>query len=144
MKEIEYIIQEPQHHAYIIFGTHELKEPCKSSDGLLYTMQTDKELTVDQVRELQEYAVQTTGDETRKVLLYAQGITTQAQNALLKILEETQQGVFFFICLPSGVKVLDTLASRCYVIESREKKSKLSEHFTQFIKKNAKREIGYD
>ena len=60
----------------------------------------------------------------RRVVVSAPGISHQAQNALLKMLEDAQDGVSFFFCLPSGTEVLDTLLSRCYLVEEKEQGTK--------------------
>ena len=112
--DYEYI-QNPRHHAYIIFGDLPKDLRSKEQEGL-YVIQIERDMSVDNVRQLNEYASQTT-DSLRRIVISTPSITFQAQNALLKVFEETHQGVCFFIHLPPGVRIIDTLASRCFIIE---------------------------
>ncbi len=129
----EDICERPQHHAYIIFGT--VPEHVETNvHEERYVIRIGKHLSVEDVRWLHEYAHHSTDAPMRRVILEATGASVQAQNALLKILEEMQQGVYFFIVFPPGTAVLETLLSRCYVVENNgEDGNALSEHFTEFI-----------
>ena len=125
-------IDNPSHHAYIIFGAIPDDMQTSERNGL-YVMRLDRGLSVDDVRLLSEYAVQS-ADSVRKVVVSVPAVSFQAQHALLKLLEETRQNARFFIYLPRGSRVLETLLSRCYVIEeSAGGRACMSEHGTAFI-----------
>lgn len=47
----------------------------------------------------------------------AHKLTNEAQNALLKVLEEPPQHVFFFLCTTDSQKLLKTIHSRCVTFE---------------------------
>ena len=138
--EIQHIIKQPQHHAYIVFG-YTPAEMCVERCEGLFVIETEKGLGVDEVRELQQYAFQSADVQERKIVLGVPSITHQAQNALLKMMEEAGQGFYFFLCLPQGTDVLGTLLSRCYIIDrdgvGLDLRSQ-SEHFAEFIAASAK------
>lgn len=48
-------------------------------------------------------------------------ITTEAQNALLKVLEEPTEGTYFFVVVPSAAALLPTLRSRLRFVEYKTK-----------------------
>ena len=139
---IEQIITQPQHHAYIAFGyTPEELHAMKRCEGL-YVIQTDTALGVDEVRELHEYAFQRADAEERKIVLSTPNISFQAQNALLKLMEETGEGTYFFLCVPQGTEILNTLLSRCYLIDKGVAHAHaLSEQFEAFIAATAKERL---
>lgn len=132
---IERVIKEPQHHAYIVFGYTPGELGVEQCDGV-FVLETEKGLGVDEVRELQQYAFQSADAQERKIVLSAPGVSHQAQNALLKMMEEAGGGIYIFLCLPQGTDVLNTLLSRCYIVSRSDFGSvseNQSEHFTMFI-----------
>ena len=122
----------PTHHVYLIFGTmpEELKTDATTDT---YSIRFGRQLRVEDVRWLHEYAHQSVDTPMRRVVIETAGMTTQAQNALLKLFEELQQGVYFFLFLPSGSSVLATLRSRCFIIDAGDDQHTLSETFESFI-----------
>jgi len=61
-----------------------------------------------------------TAESGRKYILISAGkITTEAQNALLKVFEEPTPGTHFFVILPTLQNILPTLRSRVYVFSAR-------------------------
>ena len=140
---IQHIIASPQHHAYIVFGYMPNELGVEQSEGV-FVVETEKNLSIDEVRELQQYAFQSSDVHERKIVLCASGVSHQAQNALLKVMEEVGDGTYFFLCLPQGTDVLGTLLSRCYVVHRSTIDSELphqSEHFTTFINASAKERL---
>lgn len=137
---IRHIITEPQHHAYLVFGYVPEDLVVEQHDGV-FVISMEKGLGVDEVRELQQYAFQSADARDRKIVLSASGISHQAQNALLKVMEEAGDGTYFFLCLPQGTDVLSTLLSRCYLITRSDTGSASehhSEHFAAFVTASAK------
>ena len=136
--QAQHIIKEPQHHAYIVFG-YTPEELCTERSEGLFIIETEKGLGVDEVRELQQYAFQSSEAVERKIVLSTPGITHQAQNALLKMMEEAEQGTYFFLCLPQGTDILGTLLSRCYIVSKDSAETgNQSEQFATFITASAK------
>ena len=81
-------------------------------------------IKVDQVREIKEQAALMPNDSDRSVfvLLDAQNMNTQAQNALLKIFEEPSSSSFI-LTVPSKSGLLETIVSRgsIYSLSSEHK-----------------------
>ena len=77
-----------------------------------------KEIVVDQVRELAMDAPVLPNEAERKVYIIedADRMNLNAQNAALKLLEEPPQGVIFLLCVENPGLMLETVRSRCAVI----------------------------
>lgn len=71
-------------------------------------------LRVDEIRRIRAEAFVRPNEADRKVylLLESQEMTEQAQNALLKVLEEPPSGVLFLLTAPSSSLLLHTIRSR--------------------------------
>lgn len=88
---------------------------------------------VDEVREVIAEVNKKPYEGERKVIILYEGnkLTTQAQNALLKTIEEPPTGVFIIILCESSELMLDTIKSRCQI----HKLSPLTkEEILEFIK----------
>ncbi len=76
----------------------------------------------------------------------AQLLTTQAQNALLKVLEEPPDHTIIVLSSNSKETLLPTIISRCQIIELEEKKEKLSDgemqELTELIENLPKMPVG--
>lgn len=84
---------------------------------------------------------------TKAVILQdAQLLTTQAQNALLKVLEEPPDHTIIILSCRSKESLLPTIISRCQIIDLMDERQKLSDQetkdLTQFIKNFAKMPVG--
>ena len=77
-----------------------------------------KSVTVDRIRELRRQAFIKPHISERRVFFISDcgSMNEQAQNALLKILEEPPQGVIFILAAPSKTVLLDTVISRCVIL----------------------------
>lgn len=77
-----------------------------------------KNLTVGQIRELRADAFVKPHSADRRVFIIdgAHRMNEQAQNALLKVLEEPPRGVVFILITPSKTFLLDTIVSRCVLL----------------------------
>lgn len=67
---------------------------------------------IDEARELRERAQLSALGDRRAFVIFAPHMTTDAQNALLKTLEEPPVDAFFFIIVPAPETLLSTLRSR--------------------------------
>ncbi len=74
-----------------------------------------KNITVDRVRTLRADAFVKPHMASHRVFIIdgADRMNTQAQNALLKVLEEPPSGVIFILITPSRTALLETIVSRC-------------------------------
>ena len=72
---------------------------------------------VDEVRELIVEVSKKPFEGNKKVIIVHEGnkLTIQAQNALLKTIEEPPSGVFIIILCESLEQILDTIKSRCQI-----------------------------
>ena len=71
--------------------------------------------------------------ETQTLVVRTDFITHEAQNALLKILEEPPVSTKFIFILLEGFQVLPTLASRFFEVRLGSDSSSLTEEFEQFL-----------
>lgn len=73
-----------------------------------------KNMNVDAVREIRASASVRPNEAERKVYILAdaQNMTVQAQNALLKVLEEPPKGVIFILTCDNHSRLLETIVSR--------------------------------
>ena len=79
---------------------------------------TQKSLNVAAVRALREDAAVLPNEAARKVIILADAdpMNPQAQNALLKILEEPPAYMLFILTVESRAKMLPTVQSRCITV----------------------------
>ncbi len=98
-----------QHHAYYIEGPLSLYETYKQHLKPFWT-RTFERFGIDEARELSTLAGLKNFDESI-FLLGISSITTEAQQALLKLFEEPQEGTTFVLLVPHGA-LLPTLRSR--------------------------------
>ncbi len=81
-----------------------------------------KTISVDKVREIKLSAYITPHESKRKVYFIpeAQRLRPEAQNALLKLIEEPPEAAYFIMTTPSRSNLLETVISRSAVIPMRE------------------------
>lgn len=108
-------------HSFLIAGTADAVEPLlthleregidvrDSSD--LY-VRTYSFFGVEEARELRDRAQLAAHGAHRVFVIAAPSMTSEAQNALLKTLEEPPMGTLFFIIVPSPAALLPTVRSR--------------------------------
>ncbi len=120
------------HHAYLFEGTGHVIVPqllvqIESTLGISTKGNPDfshdkfEAFTIDDARQLRERqstkSFEREGDSGRKIfIIETAAITGEAQNALLKILEEPTAGSHFFIVVPSRWLVLPTVRSRMQIV----------------------------
>ena len=81
------------------------------------TSKTSTGIYIEDVRNLQEM-VRTAKRGIRTIIIIndAAKLTVQAQNALLKLLEEPREGLHFILCTVSPMQLLKTVRSRCQTV----------------------------
>ena len=85
---------------------------------LLLLKPDGNQIKIDQIRELQEYIALKPSARYKVVIIdNFSSANLQAQNALLKTLEEPPQGVVFILIATKRGEVLPTILSRCQVLE---------------------------
>jgi DNA polymerase III delta prime subunit len=123
---------EKLHHANVLIGedcrglVFEILEKDLSfrvkanPDFLLIESQS---LGIDDARNLERWAIgKPLSGETKASLIIAKSITHEAQNALLKVLEEPPLGTYIFINLESLGGLLPTFISRVRILNLLKKK----------------------
>lgn len=98
-----------QHHAYYIEGPLSLFSAYKEKLSPYYAHVYER-FGIDEARELQALAALKNYTEG-VFLIGAASLTTEAQQALLKLFEEPQKGTVFIVMVPHGV-LLPTVKSR--------------------------------
>ena len=123
---------ELNHHAYCIIGTSsaalevrttlEKKHKIKSTGNPDFFDRTYESFTISDAREVKALAESrpVTSGGRKIFLLCMNGITTEAQNALLKLLEEPAEYANFFLVIPSAHLLLPTVKSRVRVIDMHD------------------------
>jgi DNA polymerase III delta prime subunit len=118
------------HHAYLISGGQALRAELlsileKKHAVLLHGnpdlfLRVYQSFTIDDARELKaEHNSRPSGSAGQKYfVLTMAGITVEAQNALLKLLEEPAEYAHFFLIVPSPHIILPTVKSRLAFIDS--------------------------
>jgi DNA polymerase III delta prime subunit len=119
------------HHAYIVEGSAEdirlklfdfiekhLKLPVSGNPDLWHGQ--FETFSIDDARKIRDAQSNKGVSGDRKIfIIETRGITVEAQNSLLKVLEEPTSGTHIFIILPSSEIVLPTLRSRVMIVSLR-------------------------
>ena len=82
---------------------------------LIDNISTDKEIKIDQIRNLLKFTTKSSYSKNLKIVLIdnAEHLNLNSSNALLKAIEEPESNTIFFIVHNSSFKILDTIKSRC-------------------------------
>ena len=78
----------------------------------------EETIKIEQIRQLSASAQLRPFESTKKIFIIknAEGLTTEAGNALLKTLEEPSANSLFILTIATLEKVLDTIKSRCHMV----------------------------
>lgn len=117
------------HHAYLLIGSEsvhaDLISVLEKTHKIVAQANPDfydrkyLNLTIDDAREIKSlHLTRPIGVTGKKIfILTMNGITTEAQNALLKLLEEPAEYAHFFLIVPSAHLLLPTVRSRMRMIQ---------------------------
>src|SRR3989338_8877964 len=119
----------PLHHAYLIEGErrsvhlalnrffeNELKLKIRGNPDLLFAEYDT--FTIDEARALKDWQSKRPAVGEQKFFVLAlNNATHQAQNSLLKVLEEPTAGTHFFLIEPSANIFLPTVRSRLFIVK---------------------------
>lgn len=104
-----YTEEEGKKHFSFLLGEH---------PDLVLVPPDGTQIKIDQIRDLKEYlSVKGTGKYRVVIIDQAGKMNLQAQNALLKILEEPPEGTVFILIANNKGELLPTILSRCQVLE---------------------------
>jgi hypothetical protein len=119
--------------AYLIEGTAEALEQLAdklSDDGVIERGNPDlflrayRSFGIDDARDVRDRAQRKAVTRDGRVFaFFAPGMTTDAQNALLKVVEEPPAGAIFFLIVPSPQMLLPTLRSRMQTMRLEGKRT---------------------
>lgn len=133
----------PLHHAYVIPGDadncvqtlqEELKDLFKNNGGRVVIDAASVEtLSIDNARQLSQRGRLRGGESAQCILRGFENITKEAQNALLKILEEPADGTHIFLVTPSPSQLLETVHSRVEKLDLCRRDDKIGELATAFL-----------
>jgi len=122
-----------EYHAVIIWT----KEPVQyvvdhSADAEVLDV-TVPHYGISDARSLKNHAYQTATQQgmTRQFIIRTESITAEAQQALLKLLEEPPRGVQILFIVRTGVSILPTVLSRCHIV--RDVRTPIFDEFTEFL-----------
>ena len=125
------------HHAYILEGDRqfvfdELCDFCekelefKTKANPDFWHEATDRFSVSDARRLREMQSKKTLDNGKKIFIISFNfITREAQNALLKVLEEPTAGTYIFIITPTSHIFLDTVLSRVSVVKGKSESETL-------------------
>jgi DNA polymerase III delta prime subunit len=117
-------------HAYIIFSENAgVSEKIQNQHKDAEVLKISKDVfSVDDARYINNFS-RNKNEKNVVVILEAVIVTAEAQNALLKTIEEPQENFTFFVIVPSGTNVLDTVMSRVteYSVEDARSKEQFSD-----------------
>ena len=98
-----------------------------------YSDRTYEKLGVDEARQINAAAyVRPSESQWQTIIVRAHFITLEAQNALLKVIEEPPESTRFIFLLPSDFTVLPTILSRCELITDTAE-VKVNNVFSDFL-----------
>lgn len=139
------------HHAYCLVGAKienifhalEKKHNIKTKANPDFFHEKYETLTIDESRKIKEiHSSKSFSENSKRIfIIECNGMTVEAQNALLKIFEEPNQYNHFFLVIPSASILLPTLRSRLVIFEG-ESENDLSEA-KKFLKLSMKDKITY-
>jgi hypothetical protein len=100
----------------------------------------ENSLGIEEIREMQKqlYLRPVKGEKKAIILEEAQTLTIEAQNALLKVLEEPPIHAIFFLSTSSTDTLIPTILSRCNLIILKEEKQELSDAQVQLLEDDLK------
>lgn len=107
------------HHAMLLIGTHEeclLQIPLSERTGVDAEVIQKEQLEIDEARALAERASsRPISGEKRTFVISCQQLSTETQNALLKLFEDPPATAQFYIIVPRLSVLLPTLRSRLHL-----------------------------
>lgn len=145
-------------HAHLIIGPNGIGKSILARIFALKILNKDKDIDyvdivnyrpskasmgVDEVREIIEEVSKRPYEGDKKVIIIHEGskLTIQAQNALLKTIEEPPQGVYIILLAESLETLLETIKSRCQVYKLTPLNNKQIEKYINTLGNYSEEEI---
>ena len=145
-------------HAHLIIGPNGIGKSILARIFALKILNKDKDIDyvdiinyrpskasmgVDEVREIIEEVSKRPYEGDKKVIIIHEGskLTIQAQNALLKTIEEPPEGVYIILLAESLETLLDTIKSRCQVYKLTPLNNRQMEMYINTLGRYSEEEI---
>lgn len=145
-------------HAHLIIGPNGIGKSILARIFALKILNKDKDIDyvdivnyrpskasmgVDEVREIIEEVSKRPYEGDKKVIIIHEGskLTIQAQNALLKTIEEPPQGVYIILLAESLETLLETIKSRCQIYKLTPLNNKQIEKYINTLGNYSEEEI---
>ena len=132
-------------HSYLIIGSkdNQEKEIERLSQKLKTTIMEFELQKIDDSRALGNFVKLHINSPTAIKIENIETSNTESLNAFLKILEEPQENLYFFLCAKNTASVLPTIVSRSQVVNVGREKSKSNEKIVEFIKMETPSKLAY-
>ncbi len=93
---------------------------------------------IESIRDMQRslYLAPYKGQKKSIIIQSAQLLTIEAQNALLKVLEEPPPFVYFILLAPTTQQFLPTILSRCQILIGEKEQREITEEETEKVKED--------
>ncbi len=138
--DIQSVIDSPKDSAYIIISKN--LENYSIPDGSI-TFEKDNFL-IDDSRNLVKTSIQSFNNEIKRIFVKTKQINMYAQNAILKLFEDVPENTFLYLSVPTKEILLNTLVSRCTVVDDEMKYvNKSGDEIIDFIKLNSANKLEY-
>ena len=132
-------------HSFIIStkkleeGLEKAKEQSKSekiNDFDIEVLRFEEALGIEDVRKIQGkiFLKPLKGEKKSLILILKSGASIEAQNSMLKLLEEPPPSSLIFIIIDNPLSLLPTILSRAKVVELKKEQRIEGESFNQFLK----------
>ncbi len=108
-------------------------DPTKDSIDIIKVGESDVKIGIDISRQIQSFLSTTPLSQPQKLVIinFAHNLTHQAQNALLKTLEEPPSYAQIILLANNTAKILPTILSRCQIIYHQKTQPKPDSNFDQ-------------
>ena len=154
-------LEKLNHHAYYLTGNNSARVRLISLLGKKHSIhmewnsdfidKTYDTFTIDDARKLKEQSgIKPVAEGIKRIfILTMNGITVEAQNALLKLLEEPAEYSHFFIIIPSAHLLLPSVKSRISFIQLDKEESEVDSNMEtlaearKFLKSDTKKRLEF-
>lgn len=128
----------PQHHAILLVHSNRVSLAESLFDELkkesfVHRFFNQTVLDIETARAIISWA-QSASFENRTAVISFHTVGHEAQNALLKMLEEPQNGVRFILVTSNKASLIDTVLSRVHHVHLEDRSATMSAHVLEFLK----------
>lgn len=147
--ELKHFFNNPEHHCYLfissnpdLFKKAEIFSLKLANEGKVERVDIwrnySQNFGIEDARQLKEIHSNKSMGNRRLFIVGFESVTGEAQNSLLKLLEEPSTDTTFYIFIPNKDILFETILSRCWVVDRAGKKESFDQ---EWIKKFLKSSI---